>query len=103
MYTLSILISILPFKILSNRDYLDYFPEKEYNYATSIGNIERVSNQIEIIISQNTVKDFKAEKIGEITKLDKIKNCLIHSLEGKKVIVIEEELLPNLPFTPNPQ
>ncbi len=77
------------FRMLSDRGYLEYFPNKEeLIYTSSIGEIKKLPNQIEIKISQYDAKDFKVEKIGEISKLDKIKSCLIPIFENKKVILI---------------
>lgn len=89
------------FGIFSDREFVKY-SDKEYKSTTFIGNIERVDNQIEIRISQYSTKDFKTEKIGEISKLDKIKSCLIPTFENQKVILIEEKIKEESPEFPFP-
>lgn len=91
------------FRMLYDRGYLDYFPEKEDYISSSIGEVKKLSDQVEVKISGYFVKYFKVEKIGEISKLEKIKNCLIPNFENKKVILIEEidRRDPNFPELPN--
>jgi hypothetical protein len=89
------------FRILKQSSSLYYLDNNQMKFLDDLGQSD---DKFEIKIEDYKTEEWQNEKIGEISKLDKIKSCLIPVFENKKVILIEElsiERDPNFPQLPN--
>ena len=79
------------FRIIKQRDTLYEIPNQKQISTKSIGEIWQRDGQFNLTISRYNVRDFSEINIGQVTKLEKIKSCIIPTFEGKNVVIIEEK------------
>ena len=90
------------FKIVK-QNYLLYYLN-EYNQTQFLNSLDQRNDEFFVKIEYYNVEKWQNQKIGETSKLDKVKSCLIPVFENKKVILIEEKAIerdPNFPELPS--